>query len=332
MSDYLKSASSAGERGRFQFEHPSGLIRYVQVSSLPAMLEGSPGLCHMLTDVTDEQREQAILKLLQNIQRMELNGTPKREVLAFACNSLAEIFHCPFVWITLKDTDGTLSIRAQSDACAPLSQGLLPRWVGTEAGAEPTGMAARSGEPQVRQHPSDTVKNLGGPIEPLPLNHFCAVPLIAENEVIGALSLCSVERAFCTHVTMGQLLNCAGQIAEIILAARLQEQVRIQSVALASAANAVVITDPQGRIQWVNPAWSKLYGYDRSEAAGATPRILNSGAQSREFYREMWGTIQSGRTWRGELQNRTKSAGRVTVELTISPVRDSGGQVSHFIG
>ncbi len=108
--------------------------------------------------------------------------------------------------------------------------------------------------------------------------------------------------------------------------------IRLQATALEAAANAIVITDQNGTIQWVNPAWSALTGYSREEAIGQNPRLLESGYQDQAFYERLWATILAGRVWRGELVNRRKDGTLYTEEQTITPLVDASGQITHFIG
>ena len=108
--------------------------------------------------------------------------------------------------------------------------------------------------------------------------------------------------------------------------------IRLQAVALEAAANAIIITDQNGTIQWVNPAWCALTGYTREEAIGQNPRLLKSGYQDQTFYERLWATILAGRVWRGELVNRRKDGTLYAEEQTITPLVDASGQVTHFIG
>jgi nitrogen fixation negative regulator NifL len=105
----------------------------------------------------------------------------------------------------------------------------------------------------------------------------------------------------------------------------------LQVMALDAAANAIVITDRDGGILWVNRAFSRLTGYAAEEVVGQTPRVLKSGRQDPAVYGELWDTIRSGRVWRGCLVNRRKDGSLYTEEMTITPVTTADGDISHFI-
>ena len=112
-----------------------------------------------------------------------------------------------------------------------------------------------------------------------------------------------------------------------------QETVLLQSTALNSAANGVVITNLDGTIEWVNPAFSAMTGYTAGEVIGRNPRdLLKSGKQDAAFYKNMWETILAGKVWHGDIINRRKDGSLYTEEQTITPFADPDGKVTHFIG
>lgn len=100
--------------------------------------------------------------------------------------------------------------------------------------------------------------------------------------------------------------------------------------AVEQAADSVIMTDAGGKIQYVNPAFTAMTGYTREEAVGEYPRILKSGRQTQEFYRELWATITSGRVWRGEVINRRKDGSFYTEEMQITPV-EARGEIIGYI-
>jgi len=114
-------------------------------------------------------------------------------------------------------------------------------------------------------------------------------------------------------------------------ACRSRETITLLSRALEQTADTVVITDGQGIIQYVNPAFEVTTGYSRLEALGQTPRILKSGMHGREFYTELWEQILGGEPFRGTLANRRKSGEVYWTEQTITPIRDNTGTTTHFV-
>ena len=105
----------------------------------------------------------------------------------------------------------------------------------------------------------------------------------------------------------------------------------LQAAALEAAANTIVLTDAQGTILRVNPAFTQMTGYAADEAIGNNPRLLKSGKQDAEFYAALWNTITAGNIWRGEIINRKKDGSLYTEEMTIAPVRSNTGEISHYI-
>jgi PAS domain S-box-containing protein len=101
--------------------------------------------------------------------------------------------------------------------------------------------------------------------------------------------------------------------------------------AVEQAADGIIITDTRGTIQYVNPAFSVMTGYDRDEVLGQNPRFLKSGRQTTAFYKELWSTIRSGRVWRGEVTNRRKDGSFYDEEMRIAPVRDSSDVTAGYI-
>jgi PAS domain S-box-containing protein len=106
---------------------------------------------------------------------------------------------------------------------------------------------------------------------------------------------------------------------------------RLQSAALEATANAILITDPKGLIQWINPAFTTLTGYTAQEAVGKTPGILKSGQHPAQFYSQMWNTLFSGQVWRGHITNRHKDGHSYTTAQTITPLISPQGKIVNFI-
>ncbi len=112
---------------------------------------------------------------------------------------------------------------------------------------------------------------------------------------------------------------------------RAEEELRNFRFAVEQSGTPIFITDPTGKIEYANPAFEKTTGYTLAEAAGKTPRILKSGEQSAEFYRNLWATVLAGKIWRGQFHNRRKDSSLYWESATISPVQNDLGEIVHFI-
>ena len=101
--------------------------------------------------------------------------------------------------------------------------------------------------------------------------------------------------------------------------------------AMKQAPDAIVITSATGKIQYVNPAFTKMTGYRPDEVVGHFPSILKSGVHDAAYYEDLWKTILAGRVWRGEFINRRKDGTLYTEESTITPVLSATGRTSNYI-
>ncbi|MDP1667261.1 MAG: diguanylate cyclase [Methylobacter sp.] len=103
--------------------------------------------------------------------------------------------------------------------------------------------------------------------------------------------------------------------------------------ALEAAANGIVITDKDATVIWANSAFGRLTGYSPEEAVGRKPsELVKSGLQNGSFYQDMWANLLVGQHWRGELVNKRKNGSLYHEELNIAPVKNSAGEITHFIG
>jgi PAS domain S-box-containing protein len=205
------------------------------------------------------------------------------------------------------------------------------------------------------QYTSPSVKRLLG-YEPFELAGLDVFSLIHPEDVAGAkeafqkaiqnpgqrvlheLRFRRREGSWCALEVIGQNRVDEPEIGGVVLNSRdiserkrAEATLRLQSLALEAAANAIVITDRTGAAIWANPAFSKLTGYAREEMIGQNPRLLKSGQHGQEFYRHLWQTILAGKVWQSEMVNRHKDGHLYTEEATITPVLDERGTITHFI-
>jgi polar amino acid transport system substrate-binding protein len=129
----------------------------------------------------------------------------------------------------------------------------------------------------------------------------------------------------------GQAYRMAGSIVDITEGKIAQEQARKLSRATENSPASVVITAKDGTIEYVNPTFCKVTGYSKEEAIGNNPRVLKSGNLPESFYKNMWETILSGKTWRGDFINLKKSGEEYWESASISPIKNSEGEITHFV-
>jgi len=129
----------------------------------------------------------------------------------------------------------------------------------------------------------------------------------------------------------GEIIGVMGIGRDITLRKQAEAQMRLLKTALAAAANGIFLADVDGKIFWVNDAFTRLTGYSEGEALGQTPKLLNSKQHSPEFFQRIWTHILAGHYWQGEVKNRRKDGTLYDEYQTVTPVKDASGKVTHFI-
>lgn len=160
---------------------------------------------------------------------------------------------------------------------------------------------------------------------------FTLIPLRAGNEMVGLLQLNDRKPNQFTE-EMIHFFEGLGASIGIALERRTTERERERlKAAIEQLSETVVITDVEGLIQYVNPAFERSTGYTVAEALDQNPKILKSGRQDPACYQELWETISAGKSWEGRLVNKRKDGSFYTEEVTISPVKDANGQIVNYV-
>ncbi|MEE8120301.1 MAG: PAS domain S-box protein [Anaerolineales bacterium] len=310
---------------------------------------GETAILGVVTDVSDriraevEQRHRANeMELLNEIGGEIASVLNLDNVLERSVKLVQERFNYDHVGLFLHDPEtGFLVLKARAGQYAPL----FPDEHRLQIGHGMVGWAAESCETVL----SNKVETEPHYVNPFPdlirTQSELSIPITAGEALLGVFDIQSEKlNAFEDHdrIVMETLVD---QIAAAIENARLYEaaqrelrerkrgegQILLQSTALESAANAIVITDREGKILWINRAFELLTGFPAEEVAGKDMRILNSDTQDDAFFKEMWETILAGRTWHGKMVNVRKGGTKYIEEQTITPVRDEAGEITHFI-
>jgi len=150
-------------------------------------------------------------------------------------------------------------------------------------------------------------------------------PPVPEQEMFSA-----EERELLHAISdrLGQFFERWRSLAEL---KQSNAELRKLTRAVEQSPSGVMITDAQGRIEYVNPRFTDMTGFTIEEVLGQNPRVLKSGERSAEEYRELWQTISAGREWRGEFHNRRKNGDLYWDYSIIAPILNERGEIAHFV-
>ncbi len=144
--------------------------------------------------------------------------------------------------------------------------------------------------------------------------------------------LLRVKAHLTLHAMRQRLQQQNEQLAqEVAIRKRTEEDLRVLARAVEQSANAIMITDSEGTIKFVNPAFSTITGYTLEEAIGKSANIMQSGNHSLQFYQEMWEILRRGDVWQGEWLNKRKNGELYWESATISPVKNQAEQITHYV-
>jgi sigma-B regulation protein RsbU (phosphoserine phosphatase) len=129
----------------------------------------------------------------------------------------------------------------------------------------------------------------------------------------------------------GELLGAVAVLRDITAHRNADDTVRRLSNAVEQTADAIYITDRSGVVEYVNPGFEHITGYSKEEILGRTPALLRSGRHGAAHYRDLWGTLLAGEVFRGTMINRRKNGEIYYAEMTITPIKDPAGAVTHFV-
>ena len=297
--------------------------------SLSAMQTGGRRVAvGIIRDITERKRAESTRVALLRISEAAHGAADLQALFVRIHEVVGGLLPAQNFYIALHDvTTDLLSFPFFVDELDPVPAPRLP-------GNGLTGMVLRTGRPLLltarkigEMHRAGRISIVGTPPQ-----EWMGVPLTSRDRNIGVLAVqIYAGSAHYTEKDLELLLYVSRQIAEAIERKQAEMQIRLQSAALEATAESVVITDTEGNILWVNPAFCSVTGYSAAEVIGRNPRVLKSGQQAPEYYADMWRTISAGRSWQGEFVNRRKDGTLYTESVCITPVVDHQGKVTQYV-
>ncbi len=303
----------------------------------------------VMVDITEEKRAEAelrrvnrALKTLSQCNQAMARASAEAELLDKICRIIVEVGAYRFAWIGFAQHDAEKTIRPV--ARAGYEEGYLSQvkitWSENESGRGPAGAAVRTGRVHivrdVQTDPSFAFWRAAAVQRGYA--SLIGLPLNPGGKSSGVLAIYSGEADAFDAEEERLLTELAANVSYGLQSLRTrldrerveEERARL-SLAVEQAAEAIVVTDAEGSIAYVNPAFEKVTGYQRGEILGQNPRILKSGKHDAEFYRALWDTLRRGEAWTGRFINRRKDGTLYEAEAVISPVRDGAGRVVNFV-
>ena len=279
-------------------------------------------------NVTEQRLEQTIDEVIAEITEAGVTNTTVKQVLPIIHESILKLLPVKNIYFALFDSEQYIISYPYK-----VDEKDQQDWPSHEPSDNLTNYVIRTGKP-LRATSKDIdklaetgeIKRRGSKSK-----IWLGVPL-KTKETIGMFATQTYDDSIIlTENHLDIMVRLAPQIATIIDKIRAEESILLQSAALSVAANAIILTDLEGKISWVNPSFIKQTGFEKDEVIGKTTSFLKSGKHDENYYKQMWDIISSGETWYGEITNRRKDGSQFIVEQTITPVRASDGTISHYV-
>ncbi len=278
-------------------------------------------------DISERKRAEKIRQLQYNIARATITKGNLNELFDSVKNELNTIIDAKnFVVAFYNEETGMLHANVNKDEKDKIS--LWP------AEKSLSGFVIRQNRPVLlrkneilKLYKKGTIELIGTTAEV-----WLGVPLIIEGKITGVVVVQNYNNPDAYDQASIEIMELvANELSLFIDRYNSKEMVNKLSRAVEQSAVSVMITNREGAIEFVNPFFSELTGYNIEEVKGKTPGILKSGHQPTAFYKELWDTILSGNDWKGEMLNKKKSGKFYWVKAVISPVLNREGAITNFV-
>ncbi len=319
----------------------SGATLPVELSISPVMLRGKPGAVGIARVIVDRERFEARIKrdleyqlAITGILRVSQKPISLGDKLSQILDLVLSVPGLSILGkgaIFLNDETDSLVLVAQKG----LEEPLLELCARVPWGHCLCGRAAQSKEMVYAAHLDERHDTRYPGMKPH--GHYVMPILSGTGGVLGVLNTyisddSTQERDAESSLSMVAFLSMiAATLASVIEHDRIEEKNRSLSMAVEQSPVSVVITDTAGNIEYVNPKFLQITGYELGEVLGKNPRILKSNQTNPEEYQALWETITNGREWRGEFHNCKKNGDLFIESASISPIKAADESVSHYL-
>ena len=322
---------------------------YVGLKAIPTVFEHQLAVQLIIQDVSIQKQSaidlykiNRVYELISQINNLIIRTHNREELFQEICNIAVNVGKFRMSWIRLIDENNKI----ETAAFAGYENGYFKEINVTDEHniseyKGPTEIALRDGKTII----CNDIEN--DPIiepwreEALARGYLSmmTIPLLVRNKKIGVFNLYSEQKNFFSseeEITLLEkiTLNISFALESILTEEerkQTDQKIRQLSRAVEQSPVTIIITDTDGKIEYVNPKFVETTGYSLDEIIGQNPRILKSGHTSNEEYKELYQTITSGKEWHGELHNKKKDGTLFWESARISPILNSQGKITHYI-
>jgi len=290
--------------------------------------ENRPGIGAIIRDVTEKHRNDLIMMVQYAIADAVLMAKTAHELYKIVKSVLNRLFDTSNFYIALYNPKtGMLSTPFLTD-----EKDNIQEW---PAEKSLTGYLIHEKRPLLLKKKDiddlaekGLIKHLGSRSE-----CWMGIPLINENNVFGAMVTQNYHDPDAYSLQDLDVFEIiANQFSIYLTLKRAEEEAKKLSTAVVQSPAAIIITDKDGLIEYVNPKFEEVTGYSFEEVEGKKLGILKSGFHPRAYYQELWATITSGKIWQGEFYNRKKNGQLYWESARIAPIFSADGEITHFLG
>ncbi|MFA6921812.1 MAG: PAS domain S-box protein, partial [Gallionella sp.] len=327
-----------------------GSVFYADIKSSSVNFGDKTYLVGVFRDITQRKENEAKIKrlnriycVLSNINTTIVRVREQGELFREACRIAVEHGGFVFAWIGKFDAD-TRQVTPLAQAGRDdgyLAQINLTAYEGIPGSCALTTLALTGVAPVVCNDIASD-ERMAAWRDPALSRGYRSVsvfPLVVEGLPVGVFALYAAEPDAFDDEEMKLLIEMSEDISYALVNFRLdarrkqaEDELRKLSLAVEQSPSSIVITDLDANIEYVNEGFIRATGYRRDELIGQNPGILHSGKNSRETYDDMWAALTSGKIWKGEFINRRKDGSEYIESIFVSPVRDTEGRITHYLG
>jgi diguanylate cyclase (GGDEF)-like protein/PAS domain S-box-containing protein len=293
------------------------------------------GIMAMNQDMTARYIENSLLRHHSRIHDMIIRGLSLGSILREIVQGVEGICPNSACSILLLDKDKTHVKLGASSPSLPAYFVKATEEIEVKVGAGASGTAAATGEvviiEDVTQHPYwsnyvDVSYKAG-------VKACWSQPIFdSQHQILGSLTVYLRDGQQFDEQWHYMLEESSRLVTLALERKQVEGDLQKLSRAVEQSPTMVLITDQNGIIEYVNEEFTEVTGYSLNEIRGQSPSVLNTGQAPKEFFKEMWDTIRDGQDWHGELRNKTKYGKPYWATLSISPILDEQGEITHYIG